>query len=153
MLRFLGFAFVFLFLSACEQSKRDLANYLIKPLDTVVDYKNLDALPEYPNCGSDSRYESEWCTRDSLYKSIALPLLQEKFHSIKALSKRFEVRILVDKQGQATLYSIEPQGIKENIPGLYLTLEQTIADLPVLKPAIKQGHAVDVYYRLPININ
>lgn len=153
MIRFLGFAFIFLFLTACEQPKRDLANYLLKPLDTVVDYQKLDALPEYPNCSSDSKYESEWCTRDSLYKSIALPLLERKFYSDKPLQMNLEIKILVNKQGQAQLFEVKPSGILESLPEFYQVLEQTILDLPKLKPAVKQGKAVDVYYRLPVNIN
>ncbi len=127
-------------------------NKFLPPLDTVVDYNKIDKLPLFKGCKVFSdKFERELCTRDSLYLAIAIPLLSHEFSSPVSVNLNVDVRLLVDKEGEISLFKIEPESIKETLPMLPERLELIIEHLPTVYPAVKQGQAITVFYTLPIH--
>ncbi len=148
------FCFIFLmFLSSCFLNTDSVVeNKFLPPLDTVVDYNKIDKLPLFKGCKVFSdKFEQELCTRDSLYLAIAIPLLSQEFSSPVAINENVDVRLLVDKHGEISLFKIEPISIEETFPVLPERLESIIDNLPKVYPAVKQGQAITVYYTLPIH--
>lgn len=124
----------------------------LPPLDTVVDYNKIDKLPLFKGCKVFSdKFEQELCTRDSLYLAIAIPLLSHEFSSPTSMDQNVNVKLLVDKQGEISLFKIEPESIENILPMLPRRLELIVEDLPSVYPAIKRGQAITVYYTLPIH--
>ena len=145
---------VFFLFSSCDRMGEKLQKKVLPPMDTLVDYHKIDLLPLHPGCNSESsKFDQERCTRDSLYRSVALPLLMMDFKVDHPVNTEVMIRLLVDKQGRVSMHEVLPKDGLSKVPGLYDSVKQVVNDLPTMKPAIKKGQAIRVYYNLPLVLN
>jgi len=145
---------LFFLFSSCERMGEVLQKKVLPPMDTLVDYHKIDLLPLHPGCSSEiSKFDQERCTRDSLYRSVALPLLMMDFKVDKYVNTKVLIKLLVDQEGKVTMHEVIPKNGLEEVPGLFDAVQQVVNELPAMKPAIKKGQAIRVYYNLPLVLN
>lgn len=147
------FSFLLLLCYSCTYVSENISKKMLPPMDTVIDYHKIDALPIHESCADQSsKFNQDRCTRDTLYRSVALPLLMLDLKSEQKVNQKVSVKLLVDKKGKISLYEILPKNGLDVVPGLEDELKEIIQNLPSLKPAKKKGQNISVYYNLPLNM-
>ena len=148
---FIFFLMVFLSVS-CDFLKEKLQEDLRSQLDTVIDYHHVDALPAFPLCKDllDAEEQNN-CFRNRLYQELSENLRTHTFAVSDTLSETVRVRLRIDSSGTSKLLSIaSSERVKKELPVLDSLLRQSIANLPVVFPAIKRGIPVATVHEIPI---
>ena len=127
---------------------------VIEPLDTIVDYSQVDTPPAFNDCASlVSTDELNTCFSTTLHLNIAKELQTFSFEVKNPIDEMVMLTIAFSNEGEIsyTSHSSSPQ-IREELPELDSVLKQCIARLPKAFPAIKRGIPVATQYQLPIRI-
>lgn len=126
----------------------------IPPLDTIVNYNEVDTPPTFSVC--DSLVSSEalnQCFRSTLHQEVANQLKGFTFEVSKEIDEVVEVRLQFSKEGKAQYSSYKGTAIiAEELPQLDSILKLCTQRLPKTFPAIKRGIPVATQYQLPIRI-
>lgn len=129
-------------------------NKIEEKLDTNVDYKAVDTSPSFDVCKDliDKEKKTD-CFRKTMHREIAKSLRDQNIKVKRPVNETIHVVITIPSKGKATLKSIKASdNLHKEIPDLKRMLEKSIADLPVIFPAIKRGITVTSEYTLPIRI-
>ena len=148
---FIFFLLAFLTIS-CDFLKEKLQEDLRSQLDTVIDYHHVDALPTFSFCKDllDTEKQNN-CFRNRLYQELSENLRTHTFVVSDTLSETVRVRLRIDSSGTSELLTIvSSERVKKELPLLDSLLRQSIANLPVVFPAIKRGIPVATVHEIPI---
>jgi hypothetical protein len=148
---FIFFLMAYLALS-CDFLKEKLQEDLRSQLDTVIDYHQVDALPAFPFCKDllDTEEQNN-CFRNRLHLQLSENLSTHTFAVSNTLFETVRVRLRIDSSGTSELLSIaSSERVKKELPLLDSLLRKSIANLPVVFPAIKRGIPVATVHEIPI---
>lgn len=155
---YLRIVFSLFFISLCFScdffGKMKDHTFILKDVDTVIDYTKVDVLPSFPVCDSilDVTQKNR-CFINALYNHFSKELLTYTFDIPETVNEIVTVRLQIDAGGKASLISIESSDVVKNeIPLLNSIISESIVKLPVLFPALKRGIPVTTVYELPIVI-
>ena len=152
-LRVIPFLLVLVLCNSCDRLTW-FDSSKMEPLDTIVDFSVVDLSPSFKACDSIiNKARKSFCFRNTIHQKINHELTQHSFTIKEAISEVVFVDLLISAQGVISLEKIESsEKIKKELPALLGLLQKSVAKLPTVKSAIKQGIPVTTKYRLPIKI-
>ncbi len=130
-----------------------------KHLDSL-DTSTIDKFPIFKDCEQlDQNLSAEKkCFITSLSTYIGTSLFENKLVLEEELDSTFQVAIEVSDTGKVTIKSFEIDAVlKENIPQIEQIIQQSIDELPEVKPALKKiqsGELIPVktHFIIPIRV-
>ena len=154
--------FVLLFCSCnyFEKQKIHATDELIQKRLDKVDTSTIDKFPIFKKCEQlDQNVSAEKeCFISSLSAYIGNSLFKNKLVLEDELDTSFQVGIQVSDTGKVTITNFEIDTVlKENIPNIESLIQQSIRELPEVKPALKKiqsGELVPVkaQFVIPIRV-
>tara|TARA_B110001450_G_scaffold187364_1_gene175422 strand:+ start:298 stop:810 length:513 start_codon:yes stop_codon:yes gene_type:complete len=163
VLKKIVFAIVFLVFSSCdyfekkkEHATEDRVQQRLEKLDT----SKIDRFPIFKDCegiSNDAVAEKE-CFILSLSSYISNSLFEHKLVLENELDNTFQVAVEVSDLGKISIKSFEIDSIlKVSIKNIEGIIEQSINELPEIKPALKKIHSgeeipVKTQFIIPIRV-
>ncbi|WP_298765776.1 hypothetical protein [uncultured Polaribacter sp.] len=123
-------------------------------LDTIVDFSSVDTFPSFKNCDSlITKQKKADCFRTTIHLKIGEEIQKHQFTLKESISETVYVDLIINTDGKIELQQITSnEKIKKNLPSLDSVLQNSIAKIPAIFPAIKRGIPVKSKYQLPIKI-
>jgi len=152
-LRVIPFLIVLVLCNSCDRLNW-FDSSKIEPLDTIVNFSVVDMSPSFKACDSIiDKARKSFCFRNTIHQKISKELSEHSFTIKGTISEVVFVELLISAQGVISLEKVESsEKIKKELPALLELLQKSVAKLPAVKSAIKQGIPVTTKYRLPIKI-
>ncbi len=152
-MRYLIFIIVFCLCTSCDYLSFK-KNKNIEKLDTIVNTKEVDMFPSFKACDSIiDKVKKADCFRRIIHQEIAQNLSSQTIKVKRPVDETIKVIITVPANGIIVLKTIEAsESLHKEIPDLRKIIEKSIADLPKVYPARKQGILVTSEYILPIRV-
>lgn len=124
----------------------------IQRVDTIVDFKSVDAFPLFPNCKDiPSREKQQVCFQVEMSQHIYASLKKYQLNTLQEVNDTVLVKLKVNSEGKTTLSKVQiSEETKKNLPELDSLIEVSIEKLPPLEPAIKRAIPVTTEFVLPI---
>ena len=152
--RIVSYFFVFLLLASCEyfSPTTTTSNSNLQVLDTIVDYTKIDVYPIFYDCEDYSEDNNQkGCFEASLSKRLSEILHQNNLKVKEVVNDTTQIDLYIDKAGKAKVVDIRsPESISKYLPTIDSVIRQSVAKLPIMKPAIKMGILVKSQYSLSI---
>ncbi|WP_075341057.1 energy transducer TonB [Tenacibaculum agarivorans] len=121
--------------------------------DTIVDFSTVDVSPWFKECSELLEDEKTNCFRTNVREKFTEELKLHDISSEQFINEVVTVILIIDKEGNMQVQDIDlSELIQEQIPQLPDVLDDIVANMPKLYPAIKRGIPVTTQYKLPINI-
>lgn len=145
--------FFTLFFVSCDVFFSKKENIIIKEIP--IDYKTIDAYPLLPECKNiTDRVLQKKCFYEKLSNKIQISLTSHLLESTDKTQGNILIKVHISSIGKASIKSVQiANNIKVAMPKLDSLIRVSIAQLPVLQPAIKAGIPVASEFSLPISIN
>lgn len=122
--------------------------------DTIINFNSIDAYPLFPSCKEiPSREKQKVCFQLKMSSHIYDFLKDYSFTASKKINDTVLVQLRVDAKGKTSFFkSNKSKEIQINLPKLDSVIKASIAELPILQPAIKRDVPVTTEFTLPIII-
>jgi hypothetical protein len=125
-----------------------------------LDTSKIDKFPIFKDCEQldENTVTEKDCFISSLSAYITNSLFAHKLVLENELDNTFQVAIEVSDLGKVSVKSFEVDSIlNANIPNMNAIIQQSIDDLPEIKPALKKIHSgelipVKTQFRIPIRV-
>lgn len=141
------------FVSSCSYfQKQTNTKKTIPEVDTIVDFKSVDAFPLFPKCKDiPSREKQQICFQLEMSQHIYASLKKHQLNALEAINDTILVKLKVNALGKTTLSNIQiSEETKKQFPQFDSILRVSLTDLPLLEPAIKRNMPVTTQFVLPI---
>jgi hypothetical protein len=124
----------------------------IPEVDTIVDFKTVDAFPLFPNCKDiPSRQKQKICFQMEMSQYIYASLKTYEFNTSEILTDTVLVTLKINTEGITSLSSLKmAEATRELLPQFDSILRVSLKQLPVLEPAIKRAIPVATEFILPV---
>ena len=121
-------------------------------IDTVINYKSVDAFPLFPTCDSiPSQDKQRICSQIKLSEHIFASLSESNISTARKVSDTVLVKLLVSSRGKVSLTNLDASDkLRKQIPAIDSLLQSSVSSIPTLKPALKRGIPVATEFSLPI---
>ncbi len=132
----------------------DYLDRIIHKQSNRIDFTSVDEYPFFPTCDSLATVEfKKKCFEDKLVAFIKYDLEKQNFVSPKGSTDAIIIHIEIDRNGKAILRDLETTSkIKEELPELEKSIQESIDSIPTLIPAKKRGQYVSSKYMIPLYI-
>ncbi len=140
-------------IASCDRSSSTTAAIQdLKLLDTVIDYNSVDVYPLFSDCQEIGDKEGQRNCFESALTELLAVKLQRYDYEVKAyVNDSSYVDLLINSNGKTKVVAINsPPVIRNNLPQLDSIIEQSVAELPIVKPALKRGIPVRSQYKLAV---
>ncbi|MDP6921423.1 MAG: hypothetical protein QGH06_00445 [Lutibacter sp.] len=139
-------------LSSCSYFDRNAAKATIPQVDTIVDFHSVDAFPLFPKCEDiPSRKKQQICFQLAMSEHIYAALKGHRLQTGQRVNDTVWVRLQVDASGKTSLSSVRMSAAtRALLPNFDSVLQESIHQLPLLKPAIKRQMPVTTAFNLPV---
>lgn len=126
----------------------------LETTDTIINFNSVDAYPLFPSCKEiPSREKQKICFQLKMSEHIYNYLKDYRFTALKKINDTVFVQLKVDAKGKTTFFkSKKSEKVLINLPKLDSVIKASIAELPILQPAIKRDMPVTTKFTLPIII-
>ena len=149
--------FIIMLFVSCKdffsKSNKENPNLILN--EEVIDYNSIDAYPLLPECKDiTNRVQQKMCFYQKITGRIQKTLDNNLFELPNNIHDDIMVIIKVNSIGKTSVESIIlSDETKEALPKLENLIHTSVAQLPILEPAIKSGIPVTSEFLLPIIIN
>lgn len=153
MLKQLFYIFICGFtLLSCEYIEQLSNKKELPVVDTIVDFKTVDAFPLFPECKEiPSRDKQQVCFQLEMSQHIYASLKDYSLNSRDSINDTVFVKLKVNSKGKTSLSAVEISNkTRKQLPEFDSILKVSLQNLPELQPAIKRSIPVTTEFTLPI---
>lgn len=139
-------------LLSCEYLEQHTNKKELLKVDTIVDFKTVDAFPLFEECKDiPSREKQQICFQLEMSQHIYASLKAYSLNSRDSINDTVFVKLKVNSKGQTSLSGINiSEKTKNQLPEFDSILTVSLQNLPELQPAIKRSIPVTTEFTLPI---
>ena len=144
---------VIFFISSCSYfEKQTNKKETIQKIDTIVDFKTVDAFPLFPKCKDiPSRDKQQICFQLEMSQHIYAALKKHQLNALEEINDTVLVKLIINSEGETSLSNIQISELTKNqFPQFDSILKVSLTELPKLEPAIKRNMPVTTQFVLPI---
>lgn len=137
---------------SCNFLDKQFKKEPIKTVDTIVDFKSVDAFPLFPDCEDiPSREKQKICFQLEMSKHIYGSLKEYSLNARDSINDTVLVKLKVNSVGKTSLSHIQiSDKTKKLLPEFDSIISVSVNNLPQLQPAIKRSMPVTTEFILPI---
>lgn len=145
-----------LLLCSCEyfNVKKTTPEAILEEDLKAINWEDVDVYPSFSECDSlIVKAEKKACFESTLYSEINEYLLQEKIVVTQNVHDTVFLHFRISKDGKTTLLEAKiDSAVTAQIPNIREILLNSLAQLPKIKSATKQGQPVTAEFELPVII-
>ena len=138
-------------LNSCDffQKKKIDEDQLI---DTIIDFNSVDMFPLFPDCEDiPSQEKQRICTQIKLSEHLYASLHASQIKTLRKINDTVLLKLKIDAEGRVALIAINASDLlNQQLPKMDSLIKNGVANLPILKPAIKRGIPVATEFSLAI---
>ena len=137
---------------SCTYFENKVQKIPIQQIDTLVDFKSVDAFPLFPNCKEiPSRKKQQICFQLEISQYIYAALKAHSLKTVQQINDTALITLRVSAKGKISVLAIHlSEKTKTKIPEFDSVLKSSVKTLPTIVPAIKRGMPVTTQFVLPI---
>lgn len=142
----------FFLVASCNYFEQKNNKETIQEIDTIVDFKTVDAFPLFPDCEDiPSREKQQICFQVEMSQHIYASLKEYSLNTTDSINDTVYVKLKVDNIGKTSLSNIQISKETEKLlPEFDSIVQVSLQNLPMLQPAIKRNMPVTTEFTLPI---
>lgn len=151
-------AILFLFLSvSCNyfETKKLSSQEIAKETLQSINWNDVDEYPSFSSCDAVSgKTERKQCFESTILSHVNTYLAQQHIVVSEDVADTIQMKLRVDREGKLTVLRIEAnKNTRIVIRKIDSLLEESIATLPKIFPAIKRNQQVTTEFVLPVVVS
>ena len=153
-MKYLKLILVLLCITSCDyfDKKKVYPEDIIDEELKTFNWNEVDEYPNFSSCNSAStKIEREQCFQYTITKQITSYLNKKVIVVTEEVNDTILIKFLISETGTISIQQLESDSItKIQIPNIDILLENSLANLPKILPAIKRGQQVKTEFKLPV---